>query len=598
TTRQGTFASRENIAIGYWRCVYFKEDCSIIYLRPWCYPPNFLNSVSENPRKCRDEMEKTHQITKAEHVREVLSVPCHRCMTTHPIGAHLCTACYLPIFYEGVLPTGDTDGGPRTIASTDGVIPSWLGKYGGVVPALWNNADANAIGMALYSQSPAVDARSLLMSGMRPPKYLDKEDVDGIFQKLHDSLRDEVLDGKYRDTVDHNVEEWVAKAILVRGLAFNGSTVPDFFEEYEGYAAEWGRRLTTANFNANRCGFYTSYYMVEAHIIGLRSGHLSPILPNDVSGETFKAQVELLAQHCGVMQAMRRRAGFDPAARLKQAMDTVREGVKKGYAYTLNDLSSMDELIYRTSTVAYDTCLADRPQTQDDIKQELADPAPRKYRFRPRDRHRPGIRLTPGPGVKDEEEPDFAGSAEDELGSDGSSHEDDEKPDDLDEPMDDDEEEIPPPPPPPPAPPAPPVPVEPETPVVSHTGVGSGEAVPLPPPPPPVPIAAGVTTAGDPFEEEDVAVNTRVPDTESELEAGTDQPKARRTSRGRVPRPRKGRGVFTSRLAGNPALRAWPSLPVHPRSPQEAVWKKGREGAGPRGSTPRRILLPARKRLP
>ena len=28
-TRQGTFASRENIAIGYWRCVYFK-DCSII----------------------------------------------------------------------------------------------------------------------------------------------------------------------------------------------------------------------------------------------------------------------------------------------------------------------------------------------------------------------------------------------------------------------------------------------------------------------------------------------------------------------------------------------------------------------------------------
>ena len=95
------------------------------------------------------------------------------------------------------------------------------------------------------------------------------------------------------------MEEWVAKAILVRGLAFNGSTVPDFFEEYEGYAAEWGRRLTTANFNANRCGFYTSYYMVEAHIIGLRSGHLSPILPNDVSGETFKAQLELLAQHCG-----------------------------------------------------------------------------------------------------------------------------------------------------------------------------------------------------------------------------------------------------------------------------------------------------------
>ena len=366
--------------------------------------------------------------------------------------------------------------------------------------------------------------------------------MDGIFRKLHDSLRDEVVDGKYRDTVDHNVEEWVAKAILVRGLAFNGSSVSDFFEEYEGYAAEWGRRLTTANFNANRCGFYTSYYMVEAHIIGLRAGHLSPILPNDMSGEGFKFQVALLAQHCGIMPAMRRKAGFDPAARLKQAMDTIREGIKKGYVYTLNDLSSTDDLIYRTSTVAYDTCLADRPQTQDDVKQELSDPTPRKYRFRPRDRYRPGIRLTPGPGVKDEDEPDFAGSAEDELGSDGSSRKEDEKSDDPDEPMGDDEEEIPPPPPPPPAPPAPPVPVEPETPVVSHASVESGDAVPTPPPPPPAPIAAGVTTAEDPFEDENVAINTRVPDTESELEGGSDQPKARRTSRGRVPAPEKGQG--------------------------------------------------------
>ena len=144
--------------------------------------------------------------------------------------------------------------------------------------------------------------------------------------------------------------------------------------------------------------------------------------------------------------------------------------------------------------------------------------------------------------MKDEDEPDFAGSAEDELGSDGSSRKEDEKSDDLDEPMGDDEEEIPPPPPPPPAPPAPPVPVEPETPVVSHAGVDSGDAVPTPPPPPPAPIAAGVTTAEDPFEDEDLAINTRVPDTESELEGGSDQPKARRTSRGRVPAPEKGQG--------------------------------------------------------
>ena len=157
--------------------------------------------------------------------------------------------------------------------------------------------------------------------------------------------------------------------------------------------------------------------------------------------------------------------------------------------------------------------------------------------------------------MKDKEEPDFAGSAEDELGSDGSSHEDDEKPEDLDEPMDDDEEEIPPPPPPPPAPPAPPVPVEPER-------------------PPWCPTQA----SGDPFEEEDVAVNTRVSDTKSELEADADQPKARRHLVVGCPR--------------NPAPRAWPSLPVHPRSPREAVRKKGKEGAGPR------ILLPARKRLP
>ena len=123
-------------------------------------------------------------------------------------------------------------------------------------------------------------------------------------------------------------------------------------------------------------------------------------------------------------------------------------------------------------------------------------------------------------------------------------------------------------------------------PVVSHTGVGSGGgAVPLPPPPPPVPIAAGVTTAGDPFEEEDMAVNTRVPDTESELEADTDQPKARRTSRGRVPAPEKGQGGVHVPPNGQPSSKSM-AQPARP-SPVPA-----------RGSTPRRILLPARTRLP
>ena len=53
-TWQGTFASRKNIAIGYWRCVYFTEDCSIIHLRSRCYPPNFLNSVGEDQRDGED----------------------------------------------------------------------------------------------------------------------------------------------------------------------------------------------------------------------------------------------------------------------------------------------------------------------------------------------------------------------------------------------------------------------------------------------------------------------------------------------------------------------------------------------------------------
>ena len=139
-------------------------------------------------------------------------------------------------------------------------------------------------------------------------------------------------------------------------------------------------------------------------------------------------------------------------------------------SHTLNDLASMDDLIYRTSTVAYDTCLADRPQTQDDIKQELADPTPRKYRFRPRDRLRPalhgGARFCRIRGRQ---------------GSDGSSHDDVEEPEDLDEPMDEDVEEIPPP------------PLE-QTLVVFHANIGPGEAAPIPPPPSLLPFLSQPTS--------------------------------------------------------------------------------------------------------
>lgn len=91
---------------------------------------------------------------------------------------------------------------------------------------------------ALYSKSLAVDARPMLLSGMHPPKYIDQDDVEDVFGRLCQALQNKVLYSKYQDTVDHSIEEWVAKAVLVRGLHFNGRTVSDFFQEYEAYAAE------------------------------------------------------------------------------------------------------------------------------------------------------------------------------------------------------------------------------------------------------------------------------------------------------------------------------------------------------------------------
>ena len=73
-----------------------------------------------------------------------------------------------------------------------------------------------------------------------------------------------MLYSKYQDTVDRSIK----KAVLVRGLHFNGRTVSDFFEEYEAYVAERGRRLTTANFNSIGNGFYTSHYPLRGCLQG------------------------------------------------------------------------------------------------------------------------------------------------------------------------------------------------------------------------------------------------------------------------------------------------------------------------------------------
>ena len=130
-TRQGTFASRENIAIGYWRAVYMKDDLAIVYLRPWTYSPAFVGTLPENSRACFQEMKSDPNATKIERVRSVNSAPCHRCMAQNPVGAHLCVSCYLPIFYERVLPRGVGSG------RLEGVIPRWVGRYIRAEPLLW-----------------------------------------------------------------------------------------------------------------------------------------------------------------------------------------------------------------------------------------------------------------------------------------------------------------------------------------------------------------------------------------------------------------------------------------------------------------------------
>ena len=237
----------------------------------------------------------------------------------------------------------------------------------------------------------------MLVNGMRPPKHLDKADPLLVIKKLRENIAEEVDHAKYRFTVDQSMEDWVAKCVLGRGVAFNGSTVSDFLEQHEGYAPEWGRRLTTANFNPVKSGLYTSYYTTEAHLAGLRTGHLSPILPADVTGKDFKDQVHRLAEHVGVNQAIMRSEGFDLAVRLRRAMDRLQERIDRGEAIDLGDELAMDEYVYTTDRAAYDVDLSERPPTLDDVTRlNLPSPPPKRHRPRhqaPQRFRRAGVRL-------------------------------------------------------------------------------------------------------------------------------------------------------------------------------------------------------------
>lgn len=95
---------RAKTSTGCWRCAHIKEDCSIIYLRPWTYSPHFVASLPNDPKTCFKEKKADKNAAKVKPVRAVLSQPCHRCMAENFIGSHLCASCYLPIFYEKVLP--------------------------------------------------------------------------------------------------------------------------------------------------------------------------------------------------------------------------------------------------------------------------------------------------------------------------------------------------------------------------------------------------------------------------------------------------------------------------------------------------------------
>ena len=80
----------------------------------------------------------------------------------------------------------------------------------------------------------------------------------------------------------------------------------------------------------------------------------------------------------------------------------------------------------------------------------------------------------------------------------------------------------------------------------------------------------------DDFAEDDVVVNTCVPDAESELAADADQKKARRTSRGRVPAPEKGQGGVHIPPGGQPSSNRM-AQPAR-SSPQEAAEEGTRRG--------------------
>ena len=70
-----------------------------------------------------------------------------------------------------------------------------------------------------------------------------------LFHGFGNANAKQEVEARHRRTVDRTLGERAAKIALVRGVLFRRTTVSEFVEEHKPDAAEWGRRLATANFN-------------------------------------------------------------------------------------------------------------------------------------------------------------------------------------------------------------------------------------------------------------------------------------------------------------------------------------------------------------